>query len=141
MSTPLPYLGVTSAANVDAVRLVLGAMGTGWGGFGVVLIGINDTDIPTATPTGYYQYDASASSDLVATLQALAGGDVPGLDINGNPILWGENGIISQADAIAAFSDNKVQIISAVGVQSSLLESWRDENVGVLGYKKRTDAD
>lgn len=141
MSTPLPYLGVTSAANVDAVRLVLGAMGTGWGGFGVVLIGINDTDIPTATPTGYYQYDASASSDLVATLQAIAGGDVPGLDINGNPILWGQNGIISQADAIAAFASNKVQIISAVGVGSELLERWRDENVGVLGYKKRTDAD
>ena len=141
MSTPLPYLGVTSAANVDAVRLVLGAMGTGWGGFGVVLIGINDADTPTATPTGYYQYDASADSDLVATLQALAGGDVPGLDINGNPILWGENGLISQADAISAFADNKVQIISAVGVSSELLESWRDENVGVLGYKKRTDAD
>lgn len=141
MSTPLPYLGVTSAANVADVRLVLGAMGTGWGGFGVVLIDLADTDTPSATPTGYYQYDASASSDLVATLQAIAGGDVPGLDINGNPILWGQGGIISQADAIAAFADNKVQIISAVGVPSNLLESWRDENVGVLGYKKRTDAD
>ena len=55
MSTPLPYLGVTSAANVADVRLVLGAIGLGWEGYGVVLIGLSDTDTPTATPTGYRQ--------------------------------------------------------------------------------------
>lgn len=141
MSTPLPYLGVTSAANVANVRLVLGAMGLGWGGFGVVLIDIGDVDTPTATPTGYHQFDATADSDLVATLQALCGGDVPGLDISGNPILWGESGIISQADAIAAFADNKVKIISGVGVTADELIGWRDANVASFGYKKRTDAD
>lgn len=138
MSTPLPYLGVVKASAADDVRLVLGAMGLGFGGFGVALVAADDdTATFSTTPTGYHQYDDTADSDLVAALQALVGGDVPGLDQSGNPIMWGENGVITQADAIAAFGSENVQIISAVGVPPALLESWRDDNVGALGYKLR----
>lgn len=138
MSTPLPYLGVVTAAAAENVRLVLGAMGLGYGGMSVPMVDKDDnTATYETTPTGFMQYDGSADSDLVATLQALVGGDVPGLDNNGNPILWGEEGVISQADAIAAFGSENVQIISAVGVSAADLGAWRDANVDALGYKMR----
>lgn len=141
MTTSLPYLGVAKAAAIDDVRLVLGAMGLGFGGFGVALVASDDdTATPETTPTGYYQYDATADSDLVAALQALVGGDVPGLDQNGNPILWGENGVITQAAAIAAFANENVQIISGVGIASADLQAWRDQNIDALGYKLRPSA-
>lgn len=141
MSTPLPYLGLVVAAAAADARLVLGAMGLGYGGFGVALVDADDdTATPETTPTAYYQYDASADSDLVATLQALVGGDVPGLDINGSPIMWGENGTITQAAAISAFGSENVQIISGVGIPSADLVAWRDQNLDALGYKLRPEA-
>jgi hypothetical protein len=140
MTTSLPYLGVAKAAAITNVRLTLGAMGLGFGGLGVPMVAKTDDTATSATePTGYMQYDGSADSDLVATLQALVDGDVPGLDINGNPILWGQDGVISQVDAIAAFGTENVQVISAAGVPAALLQTWRDENISALGYKLRPE--
>lgn len=141
MSTPLPFLCATDAAHVVAVRRVMGDIGLGYGGIPVPLVAVDDeTATPESEPTGYFTYDQSANSDLVATLQALVGGDVPGLDINGNPVMWGVGDISTQAEAIAAFASPNVAIISAVGVDVDLLDGWVAATLASLGYKKRPDA-
>lgn len=66
------------------------------------------TDDPSPSPasgvTHYHMYDATAKatdfSDLVAAKAGLA---LP-LDFYGDPVVWGEGGAPSEADAFAAFA-------------------------------------
>ncbi len=141
MSTPHPYLVITSTEFVDNARLVYGAFGLGFGSIATALVDKDGPNAPTTTPTGYCMFDESATSDIVGALQALVGGDVPGLDKDGNPILWGESGIISQADAIATFAHPNVQIISAVGWPMETIHTWRAATVDAKGYAVRVEAD
>jgi len=142
MSTPKPYLGLTAAAFVVDVRRTKHAMGLGPEGFSGPLVASSDaTATPETEPTGFFEFDNNADSDLVATLEALCGGDVPGLDINGNPIMWGEDGIISQADAIAAFAHPNVKIIGFVGVSDTERDGIFASVIDDLGYKRRPEAD
>lgn len=141
MSTPLPYLGVVTAAAAANVRLVLGAMGLGFGGFGVPMVAQGDEEAtPESEPTGFMQYDGSADSELVAALQSLVAGVAPAIDGFGSTIAWGEDGLIAEADAVAAFGGESVQIISAAGVAAGDLQAWRNANIDALGYRMRPAA-
>lgn len=139
MSTPHPYLVITSTEFIDNARLVYGAFGLGFGSIGTPLVPKSGPNTPTTEPTGFCMFDESATSDIVTTLQALVGGDVPGLDKDGSPIMWGEEGVISQADAIATFAHPNVQIISAVGWPMETIHTWRAATVDARGYVVRAE--
>ena len=135
MTTPLPYLGIVLAAHAANVRLTLGAMGLGFGGFSRPLVAVDDdTATPESTPLAFAQMDASADSDLVSTLQALCYGDLP--QIEGQ---WGEDGVIAAAAAQTAFGGNNVTIVSAAGLADEDRADWIAGNLANLGYKFRPE--
>ena len=136
--TAQPYLGIVEDAHVVNARATLDAMGLGPAGFAVPLV---DKDDNTAThetaPLAWCLMDASADNVLVQTLQALCGGDAPGLDVNGNTILWGVDGVISQVDALEAFGGDHVRIVSVVGVPENERLAWITGELALHGYKLR----
>lgn len=134
MSTSQPYLGVAKAAPVENVRLTLGALGLGFGGFTRAAVAVGDNTATAATPAiAYYQMDASADSDLVAKLNGLCEGALPA-----GPI-WGEGGVISSLDAQNAFMGGNVSVVSMVGVAAEQAQAVINGALAGLGLKPRPD--
>jgi hypothetical protein len=108
----LPYIAiVTDAKRVDLNR-VFDAMGYGPETF-IRKCCAPDPSATTATPpTHWLSSNASASDALVATLQAMTAGDLPALP---DGVVWGENGVITAADAMAASNGSALHVYSAAG--------------------------
>jgi hypothetical protein len=136
--TAQPYLGIVEDAHVVNARATLDAMGLGPAGFSVPLVDKDDNTATFESPAlAWCQMDASADNILVGQLQALCGGDAPGLDANGNTILWGVDGVISQVDALEAFGGNHVMIVAIVGKPENERLTWINGELALHGYKKR----
>lgn len=100
MSAIYAIIPATQAVNLN---LAFAAMQFGPDVFSVAL---TDAPSPTenATATHFHMYNASASpTDYAAYAAAKAGTALP-LDFYGNPVAWGEEGLISEADAYEAFA-------------------------------------
>lgn len=95
-------LGICSAAHRTNLNLAFAAMGMGPD---VMTRRITDDPAPTTSsePTHFGMYDASAKVEDGVTYASAKDGFLPNTDVNGQPIYWGENGIISEPDAVAAF--------------------------------------
>lgn len=101
---------VTAAARANA-RLVWQAMGRGPNSFLMPLT--DDADpTPESTVTHWAMHDGSATDTDVAEWQALTNGDLPAVP---EGTVWGEDDVISAADAIAACSAANLQVYSAAG--------------------------
>lgn len=109
MSNVPTILICTDAAVVD-VRLVWGAMGQGWDTFGRKLCSSATEATPETPPTHWLMSDAGSQSDMVTAWQAMANGDLPQIDG-----VWGENGIISAAAAMAATNGANLHVYTVSG--------------------------
>ena len=108
----LPVICICKAEVVDAVNAVWAAMGRGEGSFTRrVCADVPGVDEETA-PTHWLMSDAGADESDVYAWQRLAHGDLPPL---GEGFVWGEEGCISAAEAVAATSAENLQVYSASG--------------------------
>lgn len=93
-------IGIATAAAVTNVNLVLQAMGRGPGN-----ISRKATTVANpawdATPTHYFMSDQGVTPEFQAQLLGFANGDLPPLP---EGVVWGEEGVISAQDALAAIS-------------------------------------
>lgn len=93
-------IGVATAAALANVNLVLEAMGRGPGN-----ITRKATTAPNPTwdaePTHYFMSDQGVTPEFQAQLLGFSNGDLPPLPAG---VVWGENGVISAADALAAIT-------------------------------------
>lgn len=99
---------VTAAAHVNA-NLVWAAQDRGPDTFSRKLT-TDDPATPESVVTHYLMADSSCSVEDIAAWQALANGDLP--QIAG---VWGEDGVIGAADAMAATNGANLQVYSASG--------------------------
>jgi hypothetical protein len=119
----LPTIVIVTAAAREDVRAIWDAMGQG--GPATFLRKLCDIDPladPTTAATHYLLADMGADSDMVADWQAMVEGAVL------PPILgvWGEDGVISEAAAVAAVSNGNLQVYSAAGVDqdTTVRDQW-----------------
>jgi len=93
-------IGIATAAAVTHVNAVLEAMGRGPGS-----LTRKATNVPNpawdATPTHWYMSDQGVTAEFQAQLLGFSNGDLPPLPPG---TVWGENGVISAADALAAIT-------------------------------------
>lgn len=93
-------IGISTAAALTNANLVLEAMGRGPGN-----ISRKATTAANpawdATPTHYFMSDQGVTPEFQAQLLGFSNGDLPPLP---EGVVWGVNGVISAADAIAAIT-------------------------------------
>ena len=107
----LPSICIITAASKDNANLVWAAMGRGPNTFTRKLC--EDANATSDTPpTHYLMADSSSEASDVAAWQAMANGDLPPVP---EGTVWGEDGVISAADAMAATSASNLQVYSASG--------------------------
>lgn len=94
---------IIPAANRPALNAFFEAYGYGPGTYDVPL---TDDAVPTTSSpsTHFHSYNASASPTEYSLFSAAKAGTVPPDDKNGDPIPYGVGGVISEADALEAFS-------------------------------------
>lgn len=108
----LPFVAiVTAAARVDLNR-VFGALGAGPNTFSRRCCPILPVPTPATEPTHWLTSSAAASDSDVATLQAMTSGILP---VPPPGVVWGVDGVISEAEAIAASSAAVLHVYSAAG--------------------------
>lgn len=95
-------LAICSAAAKENLNLTFAAMGGGPATFSRKIAAAAGITTST-TPTHYGMYDATAGADMSLIYDQAKLGFLPNEDVNGNPIYWGVGGVISAADAVAAF--------------------------------------
>lgn len=109
MTTYQPVICIIAAAAKTNANLVWAAMDRGPDTFSVPLT--SDPAPTTESVVSHYlMADSSTTVEDVQAWQAMANGDLP--QINGT---WGENGVISAADAQEATSATNLQVYSASG--------------------------
>lgn len=108
----LPYIATITAAFKDDLNLTLAAVGWGPESFTRKLCAIDPGATPSTPATHYLASAAAASEADVAMLQAMTQGDLPDLP---EGVVWGENGVISAADAMAASDGAVFHVYSAAG--------------------------
>lgn len=140
MPNDLPYIILCTAAAKPNARLAMAAVGLGPDTFPRDLAPAMPAPTSSTTPTYHLTQDMSGTDDQVVMLNAMTLGVLPENDIYGNPIAWGEEGIISEADAIAAFGGGNVQIRPASGLvlvdgqpDATARDTWRDDTLTVMG--------
>ena len=104
-------IGIATAAAVDDVNAVLEAMGRGPGS-----ISRKATTVANpawdATPTHFFMSDQGVTPEFQAQLLGFANGDLPPLP---EGVVWGEDGVISAADALAAIASPNFSFASFSG--------------------------
>lgn len=104
-------IGIATAAAVTNVNLVLQAMGRGPGN-----ISRKATTVANpawdATPTHYFMSDQGVTPEFQAQLLGFANGDLPPLP---EGVVWGEEGVISAQDALAAIASPNFSFASFSG--------------------------
>lgn len=117
----------TASARTDANRL-WNAMGRGPDTFIRRLATGTKQNPPAsnAVATHYLMLDDSVFDYDVVRWEQIAIGDVPGLDDNGNTILYGQNGQITQLEAITAGAGLAISTYVKQTMTQTELEEWRD---------------
>lgn len=94
---------ITTAAHRPALNAFFVAYGWGIGTYDVPL---TSDVVPSMSspPTHYHNYNASAAPGDYSLFSQAKAGTLPENDINGDPIPYGVNGVVSAEDAIAAFA-------------------------------------
>ncbi len=108
----LPFVGICTAAAKTNVDLVWEAMGRGPGTFSRKLCAIGPGVTWQTSATEYLSSDASATDADIAIWQGFADQNLPPLP---EGVVWGESGVISAADALAAISGANLQVYSVSG--------------------------
>ena len=93
-------IGIATAAALANVNAVLEAMGRGPGNISRKATTTPDPT-PSATPTHYFMSDQGVTPEFQAQLLGFSNGDLPPLP---EGVVWGENGVISAGDALAAIT-------------------------------------
>lgn len=65
--------------------------------------------------THYLMHDGSATDEDAIAWQAMTDGTLPTLTMWGQPITWGQNGVISEQDAIDAAGGGNLEVWSRAG--------------------------
>lgn len=104
-------IGIATAAAVDNVNLVLEAMGRGPGNISRKATTVADPAWD-ATPTHYFMSDQGVTPEFQAQLLGFANGDLPPLP---EGVVWGEEGVISAQDALAAIASPNFSFASFSG--------------------------
>ncbi len=107
----LPTICIITDAHKSAANRVWEAMGRGPGTFSIPIV--NDPAATWDSPaTHWLMADDSAMPADVAAWQALQRGDLPPVPAG---VVWGENGVIDAASAMAAVTASNLQVYSASG--------------------------
>jgi len=93
-------IGVCTAAALVNVNAVLEAMGRGPGNITRKATTVANPDW-TATPTHWWMSDQGVTPEFQTQLLGFSNGDLPPLP---DGVVWGVNGVISAADALAAIT-------------------------------------
>jgi len=104
-------IGIATAAAVTNVNLVLQAMGRGPGNISRKATTVADPAWD-ATPTHYFMSDQGVTPEFQAQLLGFANGDLPPLP---EGVVWGEEGVISAQDALAAIASPNFSFASFSG--------------------------
>lgn len=108
----LPAICIVTDAQKVNLNLVFAAMGMGPETFTRKLCAI-DAGATFETPATHWLMSAAAATDTdVATWQAMTEGNLPPLP---EGTVWGENGVISAANAMAASDGSVFHVYSAAG--------------------------
>lgn len=108
----LPFVAVVTDAKKTDWNLIGTAIGWGPETFTRKLCAINPSATHLTPPTHWLCSAAAATDTDVAMLQAMTNGDLPILP---EGTVWGENGVISAADAMAAADGSVFHVYSAAG--------------------------
>lgn len=108
----LPYIALVTAAHRTNLNLVFQAMGWGPETFMRKVCVASPSATPSTPPTHWLSSNASASDADVGMINAMTEGNLPPLP---DGTVWGEDGVISAADAMAASDGAVLQVYSAAG--------------------------
>lgn len=107
----LPFIAIVTDAQKTNLNLTFAAMGWGPETFTRKCCAIDPSATPSTPPTHWLTSAAAATDSDVAMLQAMTEGNLPDLPPG---VVWGEEGVISAADAMAA-TDGAVFHVYAAG--------------------------
>lgn len=102
---------VTDAQKTN-INLVFAARGHGPETFTRKVCALDPLATPETPPTHWLMSDAGSSNEELSILQAMTEGDLPPVP---NGVVWGEDGVISAADAMAATDGAVFQVYSCAG--------------------------
>lgn len=108
----LPFIAIVTDAHRTNLNLTFAAMGWGPETFTRKCCAINPSATPSTPSTHWLTSAAAATDSDVAMLQAMTGGNLPALP---EGVVWGEDGVISAADAMAASDGSVFHVYSAAG--------------------------
>lgn len=108
----LPVVCVVKDAVKDDANLVWAAWGRGPNTFSRKLCALDPEATESTPPTHWLMSDTSTTDSDVAIMQGFADGDLPPVP---SGTVWGENGVISAADALVAVNGTNLQTYSASG--------------------------
>jgi len=104
-----PVIAVAAAATIVKTRKVWEAQGLGSEAF-MRRLTDDPNPTPSSTVTHYMMSDDSCTVEMVAAWQRFATGGLP--EVTG---VWGQNGVISAADAMEGTNAANLQVYSASG--------------------------
>jgi len=105
-----PYIAICTHAARDDINRVYAATGAGPETFSRMLHSEPGKVIGVDIPTHWLAADTNADAGKVANWNAMIGGDLPPVAPG---VVWGENGVISAADAMAAVGNDNMRIYAA----------------------------
>jgi len=108
----LPAICIVTDAQKTNINLVFAAMGFGPETFTRKLCAPTPTPTWQTAPTHWLMSAAGATDTDVATWQAMTAGNLPPLP---EGVVWGADGVISAADAMAATDGAVFHVYSAAG--------------------------
>lgn len=108
----LPFIAIVTDQYKVNLNLVFAAMGWGPETFTRKLCAVDPSATPSTPQTHWLTSAAGATDTDVAMLQAMTNGDLPILP---SGTVWGESGVISASDAMAACSGSVFHVYSAAG--------------------------
>lgn len=134
--TTVPAILICTNAVKDDCNRVFDATGRGPTTFSRAMVAADDdTATYLSTPTHWLAQDMSATDDSTITWLAMTDGDLP--QISG---VWGEGGVISAADAMAACGGGNLNVYSAGGLlDETAVLAWRNSVIAGAGLKFRPD--
>jgi len=132
----VPAILICADAKHTDCNRTFDAIGRGPNTFSVALVAASDDSATYQSPaTHWLGQDMSATDELTSIWLAMTNGEMPA--ITGS---WGEDGIISEVDAVAACTSGNLQVYSAGGlIDSAAAMAWRNAVLEGAGLKLRPD--
>ncbi len=133
----LPTIIICTDAAKAGINAVLEAQGLGPDNISVPLCAIDPEATWETPPTHWYMQDMSATDTLAASWQAYSSGTLPEIAVT-----WGEDGIISEQDALnAVATPGSMIVFTATGFESAAdRDAWRDNSYTSQGLQRVPDA-